>query len=54
VGDNLELAVAGARGVGMRALWLNPDGKEVPAGVEMAASLGEILAVIERNGDAAG
>ncbi len=53
VGDNLELDIAGARGVGMRALWLNPDGKEVPAGVEMVGSLGEILALIQGKGDAA-
>ncbi len=47
VGDNLELDIAGARGVGMRAVWLNPDGKEGVEGVEMVGSLGEILAVIE-------
>jgi len=50
VGDNLELDIAGARGVGMRALWLNPDGKEVPPGVEMVGSLGEILGMIGRIG----
>jgi putative hydrolase of the HAD superfamily len=41
VGDNLELDIAG-----MRAVWLNPDGKELPAGVEMVGSLEEILGLV--------
>jgi len=32
VGDRADIDVAGARGVGMRAAWLNPAGQPLPAG----------------------
>ena len=33
VGDNLEVDVVGAQQSGMRAIWFNPDGLELPAPV---------------------
>lgn len=33
VGDRPELDVVGARGVGMAAVWLNPEGRDYPAGL---------------------
>ena len=32
VGDHLEWDIAGAQGVGMAAVWFNPDNATLPAG----------------------
>jgi phosphoserine phosphatase len=49
VGDNLEKDVDGALAAGLRAVWLNRDGKERPAGrpdVREIASLDELAAAL--------
>jgi putative hydrolase of the HAD superfamily len=42
VGDSLEEDVAGARAVGIAAVWLNRDGAGAPPGVSMIRSLDEL------------
>jgi putative hydrolase of the HAD superfamily len=42
VGDHLEEDVAGARAVGIRALWLNRSADPAPAGVEAIAGLDQL------------
>jgi putative hydrolase of the HAD superfamily len=47
VGDNLQLDVAGARGVGIRAIWLNYENRPVPAGVEFVIAFEQLLPLCE-------
>lgn len=44
IGDSLSSDVAGAQSVGIRALWLNRNSREVPRGVSSVKSLTEALA----------
>ncbi|MDE6030623.1 MAG: HAD family hydrolase [Oscillospiraceae bacterium] len=44
IGDSLSSDVAGAQAVGIRALWLNRNSREVPHGVLSVKSLTEALA----------
>ena len=53
VGDNPELDIAGALGVNMRAIWLNAGNRKPLAGVETIRTLGELLTLVEQNGNAA-
>jgi putative hydrolase of the HAD superfamily len=46
VGDNPELDIAGARGVGMRAIWLNSDQEEIE-GVQRITSFDQLLPLLE-------
>ena len=39
IGDSLSSDVKGANSLGIRALWLNRFGKEIPEGVESITSL---------------
>lgn len=43
VGDSISSDVKGAAALGIRALWLNRFGKEVPEGVEYITNLMEVL-----------
>jgi len=47
VGDNPRRDVAGAKGVGMKAVWINSDNRELPVGIpqpDMTISdLGDLL-----------
>jgi HAD superfamily hydrolase (TIGR01509 family) len=50
VGDRADIDVAGAHGVGMRAVWINRDGEALPEGVTAPAheirDLGELPALL--------
>ena len=46
IGDSLSSDVKGASALGIRALWLNRDGREVPEGVESISSLPEAFVKI--------
>ena len=46
VGDSVNSDVRGAGALGIKALWLNRFGKEVPDGVESIARLTEALRFI--------
>jgi FMN hydrolase / 5-amino-6-(5-phospho-D-ribitylamino)uracil phosphatase len=50
VGDRADIDVAGAHGVGMRAVWINRDGEALPEGVTPPAheirDLGELPALL--------
>ncbi len=51
IGDSLEADVAGALGAGMRAVWFNPDGREVQGSIVPDATIGsyaELPALIEK------
>ena len=43
IGDSVSSDVNGAAGVGIRALWLNRSGKNVPQGVESISSLLDLI-----------
>ncbi|MCR5275214.1 MAG: HAD family hydrolase, partial [Clostridiales bacterium] len=43
IGDSMSSDVKGAGSVGIRAIWLNRFGKEVPEGVESIALLTELF-----------
>lgn len=46
IGDNLEWDVVGARAAGLRAVWLNRDGRGVDAGVPTVGSLHELTVAL--------
>lgn len=46
VGDNLEWDVVGARAAGLRAVWLDREGRAANPGVPTVASLEELTAVL--------
>lgn len=51
VGDDLDTDIRGAQAMGMRAVWINRNGAELPAGVEPdaeLASLDGLVGVVER------
>ena len=47
IGDSLSSDVKGANSLGIRALWLNRFGKEIPEGVESITSLLGVFEVIK-------
>ena len=47
IGDSVSSDVKGAAGVGIRALWLNRFGKNVPEGVESISSLLDALSYVK-------
>lgn len=47
IGDSLSSDVKGASQLGIRTIWLNRSGKEVPEGVRAAGSLTEVLEIIQ-------
>ena len=51
VGDDLDTDIRGAQAMGMRAVWINRNGAELPADVEPdaeLASLDGLVGVVER------
>ena len=46
IGDSIGSDVKGARRKGIRALWINRNGKEVPDGVECISALKDALSVL--------
>jgi putative hydrolase of the HAD superfamily len=56
VGDRIDIDVAGARGVGMDAAWLNPAAEPVPAGLApptyVLRDLADLRAVLFTSADA--
>ena len=47
IGDSVSSDVKGAAGVGIKALWLNRFGKNVPEGVESISSLLDALSYVK-------
>jgi 2-haloacid dehalogenase/putative hydrolase of the HAD superfamily len=46
VGDSLSSGIDGASSVGIKAVWLNRGGREVPEGVNSINGLAELLAFL--------
>lgn len=56
VGDNLERDIAGAEAAGMKAVWFNPDGKEIPqekkkGGFDIVSNYDELYELLSREID---